>query len=96
MAIISRVWVIHAGENVDLSSGVTPFCIASYSLADEGDDDGSENLVNLCLTALAASLDGLCANQNPEDISSTLRITFKERELYKMYISFLVADGERV
>ena len=48
------------------------------------------------LTALAASLGGLCTDQNPEDLSSTLRIAFKEPELYKMYISFLVVDGERV
>ena len=48
------------------------------------------------LTALTARLDGLCSDQNPEDISSTLRTIFKERELYNLYISFLAADEKRV
>jgi len=47
------------------------------------------------LTALTARLDGLCADQNPEGLSSTLKIAFKERELYNLYISFLVADEKR-
>ena len=47
------------------------------------------------LTTLTAQLDGLCTDQNPEDLSKTLRIAFAERELYKLYLSFLVADERR-
>ena len=47
------------------------------------------------LTALTARLDELCADQSPEDLSSTLRTLFNERELYKLYISFLAADEKR-
>ena len=47
------------------------------------------------LTALATRLDGLCTDQNPEDLSNTLRIAFEEREIYKLYISFLAADEKR-
>ena len=47
------------------------------------------------LIALTASLDGLCTDQDPEELSNTLRIAFKEPELYNMYISLLVVDEER-
>ena len=47
------------------------------------------------LTTLTARLDGLCTDQNPEDLSKTLRIAFTERELYKLYLSFLAADEKR-
>jgi len=47
------------------------------------------------LTALTARLDGLCTSQNPEDLSSTLRTAFEERELYNLYISFPAADEKR-
>jgi len=47
------------------------------------------------INALTARLDGLRTGQSPEDLSSTLRTAFKERELYNMYISFLAADEKR-
>ena len=42
------------------------------------------------LTALTAQLDGLRPDQNPDDLSNALRAAFEERELYDLYISFLV------
>ena len=47
------------------------------------------------LTALTARLDKLCIDQNPEELSNALRIAFEEREIYKLYISFLAADEKR-
>jgi hypothetical protein len=47
------------------------------------------------LTALTTRLDGLCTDQDPEDLASTLRTALKERELYNLYISFLAADEKR-
>ena len=47
------------------------------------------------LTAFTARLDGLCPDQNPDDLSGTLRTAFMERELYNLYLSFLVADEKR-
>lgn len=47
------------------------------------------------LTALTARLDGLCTDQSPQDLSSTLRSAFTERELYNLYISFLAPDEIR-
>ena len=47
------------------------------------------------ITAFTAQLDGLCADQDPEDLSSTLKNAFKERELYNLYISFLETDEKR-
>ena len=47
------------------------------------------------LTALRARLDGLCADQNPEGLSDTLKIAFKEHELYNLYVFFLAADKKR-
>ncbi|KAF9643599.1 kinase-like protein [Thelephora ganbajun] len=47
------------------------------------------------LTALTAWLDALCADQNPGDLSSALRIAFAERELYSEYLSSLAPGEER-
>ena len=47
------------------------------------------------ITALTARLDGLSTDQNPEDLSSTLRTAFKERELYNLYIYFLAVNERR-
>jgi len=47
------------------------------------------------ITTLAARLDELCADQNPEDLSKILRIAFTERGLYNLYLTFLVGDTER-
>ena len=47
------------------------------------------------LTTLTARLDGLCTDQNPEDLSKTLRIAFTKRELYRLYINFLAPDERR-
>jgi len=47
------------------------------------------------ITTLAARLDGLCADQNPEDLSKILRIAFMERGLYNLYLTLLVGDAER-
>ena len=47
------------------------------------------------LIALTAQLDGLCTDQNPEDLSTALRVALAKRDLYKMYVSFLVQDEKR-
>ena len=47
------------------------------------------------LDTLAARLDGLSVDQDPEDLSRTFRSAFTEGALYKMYLSFLVADKTR-
>ena len=47
------------------------------------------------LATFTIRLDGLRANQNPDDLSNALRAAFKERELYNMYISSLIRDPER-
>jgi len=47
------------------------------------------------VAALAARLDGLSPDQDPEDLSRTLRIAFEERELYKHYLSSLDGDVKR-
>lgn len=48
------------------------------------------------VAALTARLDGLSADQNPEDISRTLGIAFEGRELYNRYLSSLDGDVNRV
>ena len=47
------------------------------------------------LTAFTARLDGLRADQNPDDLSNSLRAAFEDRELYNLCLSFLVADEKR-
>ena len=47
------------------------------------------------VAALTARLGMLSADQNPEDLSRTLRITFEGREIYKRYLSFLDGDVTR-
>ena len=47
------------------------------------------------LIALTAQLDGLCTDQNPEDLSAALKIAFEKRDQYKLYISFLIHDEKR-
>jgi len=47
------------------------------------------------LTVLTARLDGLSADQNPEDLSRTLGTAFEDRKLYKRYLSSLVGDVKR-
>jgi len=47
------------------------------------------------ITTLAARLDGLCADQNPGDLSKILRIAFTERGLYNQYLTSLVGDAEK-
>jgi len=44
---------------------------------------------------LTAQLDGLCADQNVEDLCKTLRVAFTEHELYSQYLTSLVGDIER-
>ena len=48
------------------------------------------------MTAFAARFCGLRADQNPVDLSNTLRDAIKERKLYNMYISSLIDDTERM
>ena len=47
------------------------------------------------LIALTVQLYRLCTDQNPEDLSTALRITLEKHNLYKTYVSFLVQDDER-
>ena len=47
------------------------------------------------LATLAAKLDSLCVDQDPEELSTALRSAFTERELYKVHISFLAEDKEK-
>jgi hypothetical protein len=47
------------------------------------------------LTTFTTRLDGLRANQNPNDLSNALWAAFKQRELYNLYISSLARDTER-
>ena len=47
------------------------------------------------LDTLATRLDSLSTNENPEDLSRTLKSAFVERELYKKYLSFVVEDEAR-
>ena len=48
------------------------------------------------LATLTAQLDSLCTDQDPEELSKALGSAFTERELYKMHLSFLAEDKERV
>ena len=48
------------------------------------------------MTAFAARLCGLRADQNPVDLSNTLRDAIKEHKLYNAYVSSLVDDTERM
>ena len=48
------------------------------------------------MTAFATQLCRLCADQNPVDLSNTLRDAIKERKLYNAYVSSLVDDTERM
>jgi len=45
--------------------------------------------------ALAIQLDGLSADQSPEDLSRILGAAFAERELYDLYLSSLVGNEKR-
>jgi hypothetical protein len=45
---------------------------------------------------ILTELNNLCADQDPDKLSDALRSAFTKRELYKMYLSFLVEDQERV
>jgi len=56
---------------------------------------GSQPLLTGDVAALTARLDGLSADQNPEDLSRTLGIVFERRELYKRYLSSLDGDVNR-
>ena len=47
------------------------------------------------LAAFAAQLDGLRSDQNPENLSNALRVSFRRCELYNVYSSSLVEDAER-
>lgn len=47
------------------------------------------------LAAFTAKLDGLCADQNPDDLCEALKSAFTEPVLYKIYLSFLVVDETR-
>ena len=47
------------------------------------------------LAAFTSRLDGLRLDQDPNDLSDTLRAAFKQPELYDRYISSLVGDTER-
>ena len=47
------------------------------------------------LIALTAQLDGLRADQSPEDLSAALKIAFEKRDLYELYVSSLVEDEKR-
>ena len=42
-----------------------------------------------------ALLDGLSADQDPDDLSNALRAAFKEREQYDVYVSSVLTDTER-
>jgi len=44
---------------------------------------------------ITAQLDGLCADQNPNDLCEALGAAFAERELYNRYRTSLVEDVER-
>ena len=44
------------------------------------------------LTAFTAQLDGLQADQCPDDLSSALQVAFEQRDLYDSYVSSLVGD----
>ena len=48
------------------------------------------------LTTFTTQLDGLRADQNPDELSDALRAAFKQRELYDAYVSSLVTDTKRV
>ena len=47
------------------------------------------------LAAFTTQLDGLRADQSPDDLSNALRAAFKERRLYRRYISSLVGGTGR-
>lgn len=47
------------------------------------------------LAAFTAKLDGLRADQDPDDLSIALRAAFKRRKLYDSYVSTIVKDTER-
>ena len=47
------------------------------------------------LAAFTTRLDGLRVDQSPDDLSNVLRAAFKERRLYRRYISSLVGGTER-
>ena len=47
------------------------------------------------LVTLTTRLDGLCVDQDPDDLSEALRSAFTEPLLYDIYLSFLVADEAR-
>lgn len=79
-----------------LPAAVTQCCTASSLLARaESMSTGGESPLIGDITTLTTRLDGLSADQNPEILSSTLKIAFTERELYKRYIYSLAEDTER-
>ena len=45
---------------------------------------------------ILALLDGLSADQDPDDLSNALRAAIEEREQYDVYISSLMGDTKRV
>ena len=47
------------------------------------------------LIALTAQLDGLCIDQSPEDLSTSLKVAFEKRNLYELYVSSLAQDEKR-
>lgn len=48
------------------------------------------------LATLTTHLGSLSVDQDPDDLCKALRSAFTERDLYKMYLSFLAEDGPRV
>ena len=75
--------------------GVTPVVPYSHSLRSKAmSTEVRPSLVD-GLTAFTTRLDGLRADQNPDDLSDVLRAAFKQRRLYDAYISSLIGDPER-
>ena len=56
---------------------------------------GARSLSMDDLTTFTARLDGLHADQNPDDLSNTLRAAIEKHELYGAYISSLEGDTRR-
>ena len=96
---ISFIPDTQAGKRVVLCYHLSICCLdntASYPPSQtKAMETGQGPSLIASLTALAAQLDGLRADQSPEDLSAALKIAFERRDLYKLYVSFLAQDEKR-